>query len=163
MSVFDVGGCQYREDGSSWTPSGAASLTWNPAEIGSHTLWVRAVSSAGLPGAEATYRFAIDPSGARRQGSGRSKSPADSTASPATATACTPGTADSPLYGFRGYGPVLLAASTSINGGGCPYVSYKYALWGNPRLSALTFEHHQMSMAAWKRAADVHYPSKGTT
>jgi RHS repeat-associated protein len=122
----DVGGWEYRADGSGWSaPTRDPSLDWNPVQPGSHTLTVRAVNSAGRPGAETAYQFTIGDDDVPR---------ADPNGIRLVSSSCPPGAVVSPTPGFVSYGPVLLAASAPSSTG-CGYVSFQYAEFGG----SLTF------------------------
>jgi RHS repeat-associated protein len=131
----DVSGWEYREDGTSWSaPVRAASLRWDPAGPGPHTLQVRAVNSAGLPGAAATYRFATYQRGAVQPDVARAVRRSGARSSAASDQTCAAGALDSPVDGTRSGGTVLLAASTSIASGDCAYVEYWYEVYGSPSI-----------------------------
>jgi hypothetical protein len=127
-SSRDVSGWEYREDGANWSlPTTAASLTWNPAGPGPHVLQVRAVSSARLPGATASYRFATYNEGGRPRRPARVAERAG--ARPASAAAsCSVGALDSPVNGSQSAATVLLAASAPA--GSCEYVDFEYYVVG---------------------------------
>lgn len=128
-SPRDVGGWEYKEDGASWSrPAAATGLSWNPVSTGPHTLQVRAVNSAGLPGAAATYTFATYKAGEDPQRPGPGLDRAAARSSAASVTTCPEGSLDSPVEGESSDGTVLLAASTSSSG--CEWVNYLYSFDG---------------------------------